>query len=129
MPSRPLDEAEVPPVPVAGVDKSCWRLFGSDEYSTKASITCIALDELPIGEKVIGFRWVSSRKHGNNGTIVKTKATRAARGFIPREGIDFCRIAAPQLAASELRYPVYYLDTAQVFTQAELDRTLYMKLR
>ena len=55
-----------------------------------------------------------------------------------REGVDFYQTSAstPVAAsvkivlavANELGYPVYHFDTAQAFTQAKLDCTVYMKL-
>ena len=70
--------------------------------------------------------------------IVKAKARLVAQGFMQREGLDFYQTSAPTPAATsvrivlavanELGYPVHHFDTAQAFTQAKLDCTVYMKL-
>ena len=70
--------------------------------------------------------------------IVKTKARLVAQGFMQREGVDFYQTTAPTplaasvkivlVVANELGYRVYYSDTAQAFTQAKFDCTVYMKL-
>ena len=104
----------------------------------KKSKTFTVVDKLPDGEKAVGSRWVFAYKQDKNGNILKTKARLVAQGFMQREGIDFFDTAAPTPAAAsvrilfavanELGYPVHHFDTAQAFTQAELDCTVYMKL-
>ena len=143
LPSGPVSEAEVPPVSVAGVHKSryasAWQdAMDAEMNGLKASNTFTVLDKLPEGEKAVGSRWVYSYKQDKDGLIVKTKARLVAQGFMQREGVDFFQTSAPTPAAAsvkvvlafanELGYPVHHLDTAQAFTQAELDCTVYMKL-
>ena len=143
MPSGPVSEAEVPPVSVAGVHKSEYRdawyvAMDSELQGLKDSGTFTVLDSLPVGEKAVGSRWVFAYKKDSEGNIVKTKARLVAQGFMQREGVDFFETSAPTPAAAsvrvvlavanELELPVYHMDTAQAFTQAELDCTVYMRL-
>ncbi|CAN0460352.1 unnamed protein product, partial [Scytosiphon promiscuus] len=112
--------------------------MGAELQGLKDSKTFTVLDKLPVGEKAVGSRWVFSYKSDKEGMIVKTKARLVAQGFMQREGVDFFQTSAPTptaasvkivlAVANELGYPVYHFDTAQAFTQAELDCTLYMKL-
>ena len=69
---------------------------------------------------------------------MKTKARLVAQGFMQREGVDFFETASPTPGAASVRIvlavaneygiPVYHMNTAQAFTQANLDGTVYMKL-
>ena len=46
----------------------------------------------PLGCRPISLKWVYKVKRDKHGAIVKHKARLVARGFVQREGIDFCRI-------------------------------------
>ncbi|CAN0358558.1 unnamed protein product, partial [Hapterophycus canaliculatus] len=127
----------------AGVHKSRFSGASSEAMSAelqglKDSKMFTVLDKLPVDEKAVGSRWVFSYKSDKDGMIVKTKARLLAQGFMQREGVDFFQTSAPTptaasvkiflAVANELGYLVYHFDTAQAFTQAELDCTLYTKL-
>ena len=61
MPSGPVSEAEVPPVSVAGVQKSLFRdawckAMDAESQGLKDSKTLTVIDKLPEGEKTVGSR-------------------------------------------------------------------------
>ena len=87
MPSGPVNEAEIPPVSVAGVDRSrfkgAWyKAMETEMQGLVDSNTFTVLDKLPEGEKAIGSRWVLSYKSDAEGMITKTKARLVAKGFM-----------------------------------------------
>ncbi|CAM9935852.1 unnamed protein product [Scytosiphon promiscuus] len=104
----------------------------------KASKAFKVLDKLPDCEKAVGSRWVFSYKQDKDGVIVKIKARLVAQGFMQRERVEIFPTSAPTPAAAsvkivlavadELGNPVYRLDPAQAFAQAELDCAACMKL-
>ena len=107
MPSRPVSEAEIPPVSVAGGCKSrykgTWRWATNAEMKgRKESGTFKELKGLPEGENFIGSRWVLSYKSDMDDNIMKTKARLVAKGFMQRESVNNSRAAAPTPAATSV---------------------------
>ncbi|CAM9418881.1 unnamed protein product, partial [Ascophyllum nodosum] len=136
MPSRPISEAETPPVSVGGVLKSrykgAWLWAMNEELKGLKDLgTFKVLDGLPEGEKAIGSRWVLSYKLNKDGNITKTKARLVAKGFMQREGVNYLQTSARTSAgasvktmlvvANEMGYKTYHLDVKQAFTKAKLD--------
>ena len=143
MPSRPISEAETPPVSVGGVLKSrykgAWLWAMNEELKGLKDLgTFKVLDGLPEGEKAIGSRWVLSYKLNKDGNITKTKARLVAKGFMQREGVNYLQTSARTSAgasvktmlvvANEMGYKTYHLDVKQAFTKAKLDCKIAMKL-
>ena len=46
-------------------------------------------EELPLGRKVVGCRWVYVRKRDEHGAIIKHKAQLVTQGFSQKPGIDY----------------------------------------
>ena len=84
MPSGPVSEAEIPPVSVAGVNKSRYKgawlwAINEEMKGLKESGTFKELKGLTEGEKAIGSRWLLSYKSDKDGNITKTKARLVAK--------------------------------------------------
>ena len=107
-PSGPISEAEIPPVSVAGVNKS--RYSGAYTWAMNQEMmgliesgTFTVLPGLPEGEKAINARWVFSLKSNKDGNITGTKARLVAKGFMQREGVNYHQTYAPTPAAASVK--------------------------
>ena len=143
MPSGPVSDAEIPPVSVAGVDKSRYRdaylwTMNKEMKGIIESGAFTVLPGLPKGEKAVDGRWVLSLKSDENGNITTPKARLVAKGFMQREGVNYLQTYAPTPAttsvkivlvwANHMGYLTTHLDVKQAFTQAPLDYKVIMKL-
>ena len=115
----------------------CFMVLGVMQ-GLKESKTLTVIETSPEDEKTVCSPWAFAYKQDEEGVIVETKARRVAQGLIQREGVDVYQTSAPTRATASVKivlavpnqqeYPVYHFDTAQAFTQAELDCTVYIKL-
>ena len=52
-------------------------------------------NQLPPGQKTVGFKWVFKVKYYLDGTVAQYKAKLMAQGFLQIHGIDFNKIFSP----------------------------------
>ena len=102
-----MSEAEIPPVSVAGVERSRYK--GAYQWAMNKEFTDLikngtfkVLPDLPKGEKAINSRWVISRKSDKDGMITGPKARLVAKGFMQREGVNYHQTSAPSLHRQRL---------------------------
>lgn len=95
------------------------------------------LQELPIGRRVIGCKWVFSEKYNANNSIKRFKACLVAKGFNQTEGVDYSETFAPVVRISSIRtliawvtrndFKSHQMDVKMAFLNGDLDEDVYMK--
>ena len=95
-----------------------------------------SLTQLPVGHKIIGFKWVFKLKKNSNGEIIKHKARLVAKGYTQQQGVDFDEAFAPVARLDILRvilvvaanrgWQVDHLDVKSAFLNGELREEVYV---
>lgn len=109
----------------------------ADELKSIESNKTWVPSKLPKGAKLIGARWVFTRKMTDDGNGNKCKARLVAKGFMQREGIDYSETYAPvarlptvrMLLAIGVRYNwiMVHMDVKTAFLHGELEEEVYLK--
>ncbi|KMQ86628.1 gag-pol polyprotein [Lasius niger] len=86
---------------IISIDSDKWKNAMCEEIITLRKNETWTLEELPEGQRAIGFKWVYCKKRDSNGDIMRYKARLVARGFAQREGVDYFDTFAPVV-----RYPL-----------------------
>lgn len=90
IPSGPVPEADITPVSMAGLSKSCYKkaslLCLNKEFTglQKWGIFEVLEGGLPKGEKAVNARWVNSWKSGKDSNVTPPISRLVAKGFIQR---------------------------------------------
>jgi len=64
------------------------------------------LVDLPPGNKLIGQKWIFTKKLRPDGMIEKYKARLVAKGFRKKEGLDFFDMYSPVTRITSIRYMI-----------------------
>ena len=80
---RNFDEA------ISGIEADQWKQAMDEEMENLKVMGTWIKEELPLGRKVVGCRWVYVRKRDEHGAIIKHKARLVAQGFSQKPGIDY----------------------------------------
>ena len=122
---------------VASINSKEWKLAMEEEIKYLQENNVWSLTELPIGEKIIGGKWVYKRKTDEHGNIVRFKARYVAQGYsqIFRENYDevFAPVAKQTTIrtlltiAGKRKMIVKHNDIKTAFLNDELEEHIYMK--
>jgi len=95
------------------------------------------VNELPIGRKAVGYKWVFKLKLNPDNSIARYKARLVAKGYSQVPSQDFTETTSPvaQLAsyrallalAAKLNLEAHHLDIETAFLNGMLDEEIYMK--
>ena len=95
------------------------------------------MNELPIGRKAVGYKWVFKLKLNPDNLIAQYKARLVAKGYSQVPGQDFTETTSPvaRLAsyrtllalAVKLNLEAHHLDIETAFFNGTLDEEIYMK--
>ncbi|KAG8490590.1 hypothetical protein CXB51_013757 [Gossypium anomalum] len=95
------------------------------------------LDDLPLGSKPTGCKWIFKKKKKVDGTIDKFKAKLAAKGFTQKQGIDYFDTYAPVARIVTIRLlisltfiynlVVHQMDVKTTFLYGELEEEVHME--
>jgi len=95
------------------------------------------VNELPIGRKAVGYKWVFKLKLNPDNSIARYKARLVAKGYSQVPGQDFTETTSPvaRLAsyrallalAAKLNLEAHHLDIETAFLNGTLDEEIYMK--
>ena len=80
-----------------------WRQAISEELEAHRANETWEIVRAPIGEKLLGFKWVFVTKRDEQGKLIKRKARLVAQGFSQRLGRDYNLTESPVADRSALR--------------------------
>ena len=94
------------------------------------------LVDLPLGAKIIGYKWIFKRKYFPNGFIEKYKVRLVAKGFSYKQNIDYfdnfahvTRVSSIRILivlASTHKLFIHQIDVKTEFLNGDLKEEMYM---
>jgi hypothetical protein len=109
------------------IDWPKWERAINDELESLAKRDVFGkVEELPTGQRMVGHRWVLTRKRNANGEVVKYKARLVAKGYNQRPGIDFEETYAPVVDATTFLYVIALATANGLVTEAQDVVTAYL---
>ncbi|KAH9733975.1 hypothetical protein KPL71_017220 [Citrus sinensis] len=114
-----------------------WKLAMEEEMIYLHQNQTRELVELPKGKRVIGNKWVYTKKQGSlNQSTPRYKARLVAKGFAQKEGIDYNKVFSPVVKHTSIRILLalvaeYELELAQLdvktaFLHGDLEEEIYV---
>ncbi|KAF4622418.1 hypothetical protein D9613_009127 [Agrocybe pediades] len=74
---------------LAGPEATQWKEAMDEEMGTLEKMGTWRKGMLPVGRKVVGCRWVFTKKRDEYGRVVKFKARLVVQGFSQKPGVDY----------------------------------------
>ncbi|KAG7552374.1 Zinc finger CCHC-type [Arabidopsis thaliana x Arabidopsis arenosa] len=119
------------------LEASYWKEAIQSEVESILSNHTWELVDLPPGNKLIGHKWIFTKKLRPDGTIEKYKARLVAKGFRQKEGLDFFDTYSPVTRITSIRFliavsaiydlEIHQMDVKTAFLNGELDEEIYME--
>jgi hypothetical protein len=111
-----------------------WRIVMIEEMSSIEENKAWVLVDPPANCRPIGLKWVFKEKHDN---IVKHQERLVAKGYVPREGVDFEEVFAPVaqmesvwllMAMAAIKdWEIHHMDVKSTFLNGELTEEVFMQ--
>ena len=67
----------------------CWLKAMKEEMTSITKNQTWSLEDMPLGHRAIGLKWVFKLKRNEKGEVVKHKARLVAKGYVQKQGVDF----------------------------------------
>lgn len=113
-----------------------WKKAIDEEYESVRSKDVFDLVERPLGQNVVGTRWVFKIKRDAEGHVVRYKARLVAQGFTQIPGVDFSSTYAPVIRSESVRlifalaakkqWSVFHFDIKTAFLNGDLTEDVYV---
>ena len=134
---------EVPKSPMSyqeaavGPDKEKWEVAMNTEMASLKENNVWDLVEPPVGQKIVGCKWVYKIKTVADGSVQRYKARLVAQGFTQKYGTDFDKTFCPVVRQESLRLlmalsvqhglTLHQIDVTTTFLNGKLDKEVYMQ--
>ena len=132
VPKSPISYQEA----AVGPDKEKWEVAMNTEMESLKENDVWDLVEPPVGQKIIGCKWVYKIKTGEDGSVQRYKARLVAQGFTQKYGTDFDETFCPVVRQESLRLlmalsvqhglTLHQIDVTTAFLNGKLDKKVYM---
>lgn len=120
-------------------DASLWHVAMDEEITTLRDREVFKQVKRPKNHKVLGNRWVFTRKRNDKGQVVRHRARLVAQGFAQNKGSDYQDIYAPVVDFALVRLFLYllvvlrkwsnkHIDIKCAYLYGDLDETTYMEI-
>ena len=119
-----------------GPDKEKWEVAMNTEMASLKENNVWDLVEPPVGQKIVGCKWVYKIKTGADGSVQRYKARLVAQGFKQKYGTDFDETFCPVVRQESLRLlmalsvqhglTLHQIDITTAL--GKLDKVVYMQL-
>ncbi|GLI63566.1 hypothetical protein VaNZ11_006559 [Volvox africanus] len=126
---KSLEEAQ------SRVDWPQWKAAMDEEMASLQENRTWELEEIPMGARKIGLKWVFKLKRDADGNVERYKARLVAKGFTQKEGVDFGDVFAPVgkyasfrallAVAADRDLELHQLDIKTAFLHGELKEEVY----
>ena len=120
-----------------GPDKEKWEVAMNTEMASLKENNVWDLVEPPVGQKIVGCKWVYKIKTGADGSVQRYKARLVAQGFTQKYGTDFDETFCPVVRQESLRLlmalsvqhglTLHQIDVTTAFLNGKLDKEVYMQ--
>ena len=134
---------EVPKSPMSyqeaaiGPDKGKWEVAMNTEMESLKENNAWDLVEPPVGQKIVGCKWIYKIKTGADGSVQRYKVRLVAQGFTQKYGTDFDETFCPVVRQESLRLLMalsvqyglilHQIDVTTAFLNRKLDKEIYMQ--
>ena len=118
-------------------DAKKWEAAMSRESQSLQDAQSWTLVEKPAGRKIIGGRWVYTKKLNPDGSVNIYKARYCAKGYTQIENVDYKEIFSPVMKFTSLRtilaiatkedWDVEQMDVTTAFLNGTLEEDLYLQ--
>jgi hypothetical protein len=132
-----VTSADEPYTFVEAVTNPCWKKAMEVEMVSITDNKTWSLEELTDGHRAIGLKWVFKLKRNGYGQVVKHKACLVAKGYVQKEGVDFCEVFAPVARlksvhlllaiAAHHSWEVHHMDVKSAFLNGDLKEVVYVQ--
>ena len=135
--ARP-DSDPIPRLLADAIASPHWKAAMDEEIQSLLKNHTWDVVPLPFGKKVVGFRWVHTKKHHADGTLERYKSRLVACGFTQSYGIDYFETFAPVAKmetvrlllalAAHFQWVIRQFDVKNAFLHGDLIEEVYMQL-
>jgi hypothetical protein len=119
------------------VNRANWDQAIKEEINKLQALGTWEYQDLPIGKKAVGCKWVFTIKYTPTGVIDRYKARLVAQGFTQIPGDDFLETFSPTIRSESLRtllaiatiegLEIRQLDVVSAYPRSELHAEVYMR--
>lgn len=116
--------------------EKCWNQAMESEINSIERNGTWKLVELPVGQKVIGLKWIFKLKKDAAGNVTKHKARLVAKGYAQEYGVDYQEVFAPVTRLETVRlllalaakysWEVHHMDVKTAFLNGEINEDVYV---
>ena len=115
-----------------------WRNAMKEEIQALEDNGTWTTEDLPLGKKAIGCKWIYKIKYNSDGSIERHKARLVIHGNRQVEGVDYNETFAPTAKMVTVRtflaiaaaknFQLHQMDVRNAFLHGDLEEEVYMKL-
>ena len=120
------------------IKNECWREVMRNEIQALEDNETWTVEDLPLGKKAIGSKWVYKIKYNSDGSIERCKTCLVILGNKQVEDIDYNETFAPTAKMVTVRtflaiaaakgWELHQIDEHNAFLHGELNEEVYMQM-